>query len=384
MLYALIAPEFVVLWAWRQLQLASKKPKNLKGVFYLTDLILNEFVKVHFTGWSRTHGFFAAMGGFVLYDGNKPTYALSLEDIEDLVGKDEIDLPIVSKEEIWDKSKGNAAAKGIALVQATWFLFHCASRAVHRLPITPLELVTAAFVLLNSITYALWWDKPFNVNYPVCVMRKHVCGPSAEEKAASGEKEVGWKEREAAGERFKSSLSSTRKMQDQWSRVRCGCSRREVREGVAGPLRDFLAPFFSMATHHVDDETFFAGKNEDDKQAVNVRHRALMVSILFGAIHCIAWSFSFPSLAELTSWRVSSIAITTIPPFMMALHSIPEGYFGHFPVFGQIAVAILFVLLPILYIFARVSLLILPFMALSSLPPVAFQTIHWTNLLPHV
>jgi hypothetical protein len=33
MAYALIAPEFVILWAWRQLYIASKKPRRLKSVF---------------------------------------------------------------------------------------------------------------------------------------------------------------------------------------------------------------------------------------------------------------------------------------------------------------------------------------------------------------
>ena len=33
----------------------------------------------------------------------------------------------------------------------------------------------------------------------------------------------------------------------------------------------------------------------------------------FGGIHCIAWSFAFPSSTEQLLWRISSIAITGIP-----------------------------------------------------------------------
>jgi hypothetical protein len=87
------------------------------------------------------------MGGFV-YNGR----TLSLKDIEDLVEKDEIEYPIISKEEIKDKSKGDAITKGLALIQTTWFLLQCVARGSQHLSITELELATAAFALLNIIT----------------------------------------------------------------------------------------------------------------------------------------------------------------------------------------------------------------------------------------
>jgi len=35
--------------------------------------------------------------------------------------------------------------------------------------LTELELVTLAFAALNFVTYGLWWNKPLNVQCPVCV-----------------------------------------------------------------------------------------------------------------------------------------------------------------------------------------------------------------------
>jgi hypothetical protein len=90
------------------------------------------------------------MGGFVYHGDNGPLRMLSLQDIEELVKKDEIEYPIISKEEIKDKSKGDALTKGLVLIQTTWFLLQCVARGVQHLSLTELEFPTAAFALLNS------------------------------------------------------------------------------------------------------------------------------------------------------------------------------------------------------------------------------------------
>jgi len=105
MLYALIGPEFVNFWAWRQRKVACRTSEILKD-------------------WSRVHGFFAAMGGFV--DGKE---VLSLQRIEELVRNEEIEYPIVSRQEIGDRSKGDAVTKGLVVSQTAWFLLQCDARS---------------------------------------------------------------------------------------------------------------------------------------------------------------------------------------------------------------------------------------------------------------
>ena len=107
------------------------------------------------------------MGGFV--DGRR---LLSLTDIEQLVQDQEIEYPIVTREEIQDKSKGDAVTKALVVLQTTWFLLQCAARGSQRLALTELELATAAFALLNIIIYALWWDKPLDVQCHIVVRRR--------------------------------------------------------------------------------------------------------------------------------------------------------------------------------------------------------------------
>ena len=38
----------------------------------------------------------------------------------------------------------------------------------------------------------------------------------------------------------------------------------------------------------------------------------------------------------------------------------------------------------VLYVLSRVALLVIAFMSLRSLPPGAYETVHWTTFIPHV
>lgn len=58
--------------------------------------------------------------------------------------------------------------------------------------------------------------------------------------------------------------------------------------------------------------TFYAGKLTAKEMRL-AYFIASGIAALFGAIHCIAWSFDFPSQTEQFLWHVSSIAITCLP-----------------------------------------------------------------------
>ena len=111
----------------------------------------------------------------------------------------------------------------------------------------------------------------------------------------------------------------------------------------------------------------------------------LGVGICFGAIHCIAWGFPFPTHAELLIWRVSSVAITAVPVYIPLIF-ILAGWLGNID-FDTVANIFIFFSIPpafILYILARVVTLVLALTSLRDLPPGAFDTVHWTTFIPHV
>ena len=285
------------------------------------------------------------MGGFVSYDGNK---TLSLDDIERLVATDAIEYPIASEDEIKDRSKGDGVTKALVVFQTTWFLLQCAARGSRGLAITELELATAAFAVLNIITYAIWWNKPLDVQCPIRVRRTR----AQEERDG-----------------FPASGTTASPGRGTSSTAKEGWSFRDEMKAV-------IKPFRSMIDVSVeDDDTFFLAGIDAIGPAAN--YGAIFITLVFGGIHCIGWSFHFPSHTEQLLWRISSIAITGVPLAFQCLDVIETETSITIP-WG------IFVLILLLYVFSRVVLLVLSLTTLRSLPPSALQTVEWTTFLPHV
>ncbi|KAF8960474.1 hypothetical protein BDZ97DRAFT_1760763 [Flammula alnicola] len=158
MTYLLITPEFVILWAARQYCGASEIYERHKD-----------------KGWTKTHAFFAIMGGFMLCQDGTQLHTLDIESLEKLHQSGKVDWPSITKEEIQDKSKGDYFSKGVVLLQASWFIAQCIARGVKGLVVTELELVTLAFAALTGVIYFLWWNKPLDVRCPVQVQLKAGC-----------------------------------------------------------------------------------------------------------------------------------------------------------------------------------------------------------------
>ena len=61
----------------------------------------------------------------------------------------------------------------------------------------------------------------------------------------------------------------------------------------------------------------------------------LGIGICFGAIHCIAWHFSFPTHIELLMWRISSVTITAVPVYIPLVFSLGGWLYNmNFRIFG--------------------------------------------------
>lgn len=124
--------------------------------------------------WTKTHGYFIQMGGFVLYEDKILQGTLDPDKMKDLLDKKLIEFPTTTEKEIKDRSKSDGLSKTLVIGQTTWFVIQCIARRLEGLVITELELVTAAFAFLNGIMYFLWWAKPFDVRYPIPV---YLCRP---------------------------------------------------------------------------------------------------------------------------------------------------------------------------------------------------------------
>ncbi|KDQ59701.1 hypothetical protein JAAARDRAFT_126881 [Jaapia argillacea MUCL 33604] len=394
MMMAVVLPEFVVGWAARQYIIAGRLAKDHE-----------EDHK-----WTRTHGFFALMGGFMLYDGDRPIRTLTPVDLETLVEDGSIDFPSITEEEIKDRSKGDALSKGVALIHTTWFTVQVIARGFHRLPTTELELVTLAFTVLNVATYWLWWSKPLGVQCPFRVPLKSGTTQSHSDSSKSTSVYV-WKTslsliagvvglavfiafiystfiKGKPGKRGSPKVIALTILDALFFIVGPAfCMSMYVVEG----LRIALVSFLGMGLGDEDEigdgamnvPSFYAGKlTPEEAKRIGV-FILPAITIAFGAIHCIAWEFDFPTHVEQRLWRMAAATITCAPVVMFAYWAFSStsprrsSYLLGFA--GIFAVVVFF-----FYITCRITLLALALSSLRSLPHGVFQTIAWTEYIPHL
>ena len=312
-----------------------------------------------------THVFFIIMGGFHLFErspketsgddrcipqDDKPLHPLRAGDL--LHYSESFIMP--TEAEIKDKGKSDWFAKSLILFQTSWFVMQCIARAIEHLPVTKLEIVTLAYAAMNFVICVFWWNKPLNVNRPIRVFRKSE--PSQTQPQAT------------------ESILKAREL----NLKTIGKGLEMIFQYIAGAQDDNV-----NLSRRDRVPKFWADSAGEDAMVADLI--VLGVGVCFGAIHCIAWNFSFPTHTELLIWRVSSVAIASLPidiPMMLFLgiylddmdfdkSAITIGYLG--PLFGGI-----------LYILARVVTLILAFTSLRDLLPGAYETVHWTTFIPHV
>lgn len=176
-----LIPELVVLAAWKQWSSARALTREMQGILFDQARDEGQSSGQHRQGmrpWTKVHSFYAGMGGFVF---ELPTPHTN--DAEFIPGLSRLTLttrgvlllarcgllPVISKEDIKDKSKSDSLAKSLVLLQAGWMLVQTLTRVVEHLPVSLLEIVTIAHVLSAFFIYMLWWNKPREVREPTTV-----------------------------------------------------------------------------------------------------------------------------------------------------------------------------------------------------------------------
>ena len=73
-----------------------------------------------------------------------------------LADKDPSIFPIISKEQVGDKSKASGSAKAVVCMQASRFCVQCITRLADSLAMSLLELNTFAHAVCTLLIYLLW------------------------------------------------------------------------------------------------------------------------------------------------------------------------------------------------------------------------------------
>ncbi|KAJ8507314.1 hypothetical protein ONZ45_g10300 [Pleurotus djamor] len=274
-----------------------------------------------------------------------------------------IEWPSLSEADIQDKSKGDALAKLLVVAQGLWFVLQLSARFVLHLGVTELEVMTLAYASLTVILYLFWWNKPLDVQQPIPIQIS--------------------------------------------SRNRARASSKA--DNPTRPLRMFVWGQFIFHLHAILIEEPWM-KSENPIISIHLSgsppgaRRSLFFAGVaatgFGAIHCIAWNFRFPSSSEQLLWRISSVIVTASPVLLYLVISaiiclIKARH--HYELTGVsltivsviercVRYAAMFFVPLVLYAYlvARLVLIAESFAVLRDLPPDTFTVIPWASLIPHI
>ena len=271
--------------------------------------------------WTITHCFLVTMGGVSLRTPQGDRYTPRVEQFFSLLEDDLIEIPDIAKDDIEDKSKADWFIKGVALLQILWFVLEIIGRAIQHLAITTLELFTLATVSIAVFTYILWWDKPHDVTRPMVFNTQ-------------------------------SSLSDLRSMGPDWMR-----EDRVVPDKRLSMSDQFGAEF---------------------SQRQWLYAYMIFVCMLFGACHIIGWNFFFETRIERFLWRIASIACAVAPISVVVTWMFREVYIS-----GYILMTIYFCEAAI-YVVFRLYLCGEAFAGLRAVPSTVYDTVNWTNFMPHI
>ncbi|KIK53965.1 hypothetical protein GYMLUDRAFT_178282 [Collybiopsis luxurians FD-317 M1] len=421
MMITLIAPELLVLWAARQWFAARRLSKVYKN-----------------DGWTMTHAFFALMGGFALYKGRTCICVLRhTSDYPDetlFIGHAKF-IGETSQREIGDLCHRDVLGKLVAVSQTAWFMIQLAARSVEGLPITELEIMTLAFATMNVAIYYFWWNKPQDVGYHIRIQRE----TSPDRSDSSIRRDISQRteqEPEGLWARMCKFFKSSKERVLNWSKARTNsprvrkfrksCLDKGVLDGtmvciIRPPLQALMeallenvpdnmfeeatvplkivlviiyiiaAPLVILAFVIIADEE----KYQVEKVSLLERTRELepryaadnvimyIATVVFGVIHCLAWTFNFPSITEERLWRICALLVTFLPLFLVFYHFIYDKYLTSRPGWAKWFTLISLVVF-LFYLFARICLVVQAFLALRDLPPGAFETVQLTIFIPHI
>lgn len=283
-----LGPEFTMLGAAGEWASARQSAKD--------------FAAAKIEGWTIQHGFFADMGGFMLYARDSDPFPVDAKQLLFLIQNNFVDRPNLSRKTIADKNKVDGLLRIITICQVLWFAINIAGRRATHLAITCFELTTAAFIVCTIGTVGFWIHKPADVqtseklvtasSIADIVHTASICFPDACHRVPV---------QDATG---------LQRHEHYFGRTPLDfISRKEWHWSL------YWSNWINILRHiHIN----FAPKKLPVDRFENTRFLAVSPSIYFcwviitagyGSIFIAAWNYDFPTPVEQTLWRAASISM---------------------------------------------------------------------------
>ena len=118
-------------------------------------------------------------------------------------------------------------------------------------------------------------------------------------------------------------------------------------------------------------------------------------SMAYGGLHAAAWNGHFPSRIEMWLWRASSVCIAGSGLTWILINLLARTFKGFKAYWKEVeslrahwtslvGLGSLATLCGLAYLLARIFLVVEAFISLRKLPAAAFETLQWTQLVPHL
>ncbi|KAK5948824.1 hypothetical protein OHC33_010075 [Knufia fluminis] len=370
LLLGVLAPEVPMLMACGQWSSAKRSVKEMQELGLTTEQ------------WSMSHAFFADSGGIILKWDNEEVFPITAKQVAWLVRGGHIDVPNIPLKELRDKSKADMCTKALASIQTGWLLVQIVARAAQHLPVTPMELTSAALAMTSLTTLWFWRDKPLDAQAPYLVDVRSKPGTS----------------HQAAGSQDCDKQQTTIvEVEDQ--SVRTGSSAvslplDHVEPGIYISRKWSRRVFRWICQVGLQKPKLDRIPNDRDPQLLGFKQHATLgvATAAFATIHFVDWHFHFATLTEQWIWRANCILMCGL----LAVYGTAEvviccrenysklgldtagGYKLRFPA------GLWFFIPGSMYFMARLLLIGAVFAGMRALPRGAFQEVQWTTFLPHI
>ena len=279
--------------------------------------------------WTMTHTRYLNMGGLLLevpmpHDPDQTeTFSVATYNIASLSRFDPNYTPLkpfaMSENEILDKNKGDGFSKFITVAQILWLMVSIITRKIKSLPSSQLEILTLAFAALAVFSYAVQWNKPKAINVPTTVYLERL-----------------------SDDVYKA------------FRIR-NLLNRTTRTNL------FMIDRYENSNYY--------------------GYSIFGFMIIFGALHCLAWNFTFSSTVERTIWSVASI-VSIGSPVILMIGSSGLVVFSD-PAYSKWVIDPLFWVPVATYCAARLAIIGIAFSSLRSMPAGVYYAT-WSKYVPNV
>ena len=338
------------------------------------------------------HAYYAEMGGFAFYASydedtpksffeisTDPCCAVEVPKFETLIYIMEHFPHIitdVTEDYILDQAASSGLSKALLIVQVAWFCTNCASRLFQGLPLSLLEVSTAAHAFCTLLTYFVWWSKPLNVAMPTLLRDKEAREVYALLKCSDDE--------------YHSALERAQKQAVGHSSKPIGPNVSEKIVMAAGALQHLL-PTPTQPTRSLGfdngDRMLLPGTygNKSSNEQVLFLITMAVSPTLYGLVHFLAWSDQFPTPLERQLWHVSSFVVTCSGLVEVFVGFSAEWLEEWHRMTDLVTNVLTFfaVLIPLAHVLASAFLIAESVRQLVFLDDATYQLPAWSNYWPH-